>query len=392
MNLIIDNEEFFMEDDVIFYSVIYSSVTVVFAMAVLSKFLTNEFRFGFRSVLSLIVLFLGEPLCQFMIKGPGGVAAFAIGCLLVYSILPASHLPVGNKTVLVTGCDSGFGNALVKKLDSIGMHVFAGCLDTLNPGAIALSNSCSNRVTLLKLDITKKEDIAAVTKAIQEKVTSDGLWGLVNNAGVWYFSEMEMTSDAVFQKVMDTNVFGTVRLTRSLLPLIRKAKGRIINVTSLLGRISVEGNGAYGMSKHALVAYSDTLRQEMKKWGVYVSMIEPTGFRTASMHEQSMINKRDAIWNSLDASTQESYGRDYLDKIYDTIISTSNRYPDDLTPVVRAMRSGLLSKRPRERYPCGVGAETLTILYSILPIWLSDKISLSLGLMPREIQPAALRH
>ncbi|KAK3594137.1 hypothetical protein CHS0354_040912 [Potamilus streckersoni] len=203
---------------------------------------------------------------------------------------------------------------------------------------------------------------------------------------------MEMISDAVFQKVMDTNVFGTVRLTRSLLPLIRQAKGRIINVTSLLGRISMEGNGAYGMSKHALVAYSDTLRQEMKKWGVFVSMIEPTGFHTASMHEQSLINKREEIWNSLDASTQESYGRDYLDKIYDTIISTSNRYPDDLTPVVRAMRSGLLSKRPRERYPCGVGAETLTILYSILPTWLSDKISLSLGIFPRDIQPAALHH
>lgn len=91
------------DDDVIFYSVLYSSVTVVFAMAVLSKFLTNEFRFGFRSFLSLVVLFLGEPLCQFLIKGPGGVCTFAVCCLLVFSVLPASHLPVGNKAVLITG-------------------------------------------------------------------------------------------------------------------------------------------------------------------------------------------------------------------------------------------------------------------------------------------------
>ena len=90
-------------DNIIVYSVLYSSVTVVFAMAVLSKFLTNEFRFGFRSVLSLVVLFLGEPLCQFLVKGPGGVITFALGCLFVYSILPASHLPVGNKAVLITG-------------------------------------------------------------------------------------------------------------------------------------------------------------------------------------------------------------------------------------------------------------------------------------------------
>lgn len=91
------------EDDVIFYSVLYSVVTVIFAMAVLSKFLTNELRMGFRSVLSLLVLFLGEPLCQFFIKGPGGVLTFAGCCLLIYSILPASHLSVGNKAVLVTG-------------------------------------------------------------------------------------------------------------------------------------------------------------------------------------------------------------------------------------------------------------------------------------------------
>lgn len=90
-------------DDIIFYSVLYSSLTVIFAMAVLSKFLTNEFRFGFRSCLSLVVLFLGEPLCQFMLKGPGGVMTFAVGCLMVYSILPASHLPAANKSVLITG-------------------------------------------------------------------------------------------------------------------------------------------------------------------------------------------------------------------------------------------------------------------------------------------------
>ena len=91
------------EDDFVFYSLLYSSVTVVFAVAVLSKFLKNEFRFGFRSFLSLIVLFIGEPLCHLMLKGPLGLTIFGVGCFLIYSILPANHLPVGNKTVLVTG-------------------------------------------------------------------------------------------------------------------------------------------------------------------------------------------------------------------------------------------------------------------------------------------------
>ena len=92
-----------LDDAFMFYSLLYSSITVVFAMAVLSKFLTNEFRFGFRSVLSLGILFIGEPLCHFLLKGPSGVAIFGLGCFFVYSILPASHLPVANKNVLVTG-------------------------------------------------------------------------------------------------------------------------------------------------------------------------------------------------------------------------------------------------------------------------------------------------
>lgn len=379
------------EDDVIFYSVLYSVVTVVFAMAVLSKFLTNELRMGFRSVLSLLVLFLGEPLCQFLIKGPGGVLTFAGCCLFIYSILPASHLPVGNKAVLVTGCDSGIGHAVVRKLDSLGMRVYAACLDTNSPGAVSLHNNCSENVHILQLDITNKKDIENMVSFINNRVGSEGLWGLVNNAGVWYFSEIEMTSDSLLRKVLETNVLGAISLTRALLPQIRQAKGRIVNVSSLLGRITMEGNGAYAISKHALVAFSDTLRQEMKKWGVKVSVIEPTGFSTDNMKEHNIVRRKEEIWNSVESDEiRNTYGRRYLDGIYNSIIEGSGRYPSDLTPVTRAVRSGLLSKRPRQRYPCGTGAEFLLTLYPLLPVWMADSLSGSLGIMPRNIHPAAM--
>lgn len=127
--------ENFDEDDVIFYSVLYSVVTVVFAMAVLSKFLTNELRMGFRSVLSLLVLFLGEPLCQFLIKGPGGVLTFAGCCLFIYSILPASHLPVGNKTVLVTGTNNTY---LLKFYN----HSYDFFLNALKIQILSILNQC----------------------------------------------------------------------------------------------------------------------------------------------------------------------------------------------------------------------------------------------------------
>ncbi|XP_041366162.1 retinol dehydrogenase 7-like [Gigantopelta aegis] len=377
-------------DNIIVYSVLYSSVTVVFAMAVLSKFLTNEFRFGFRSVLSLVVLFLGEPLCQFLVKGPGGVVTFALGCLFVYSILPASHLPVGNKAVLITGCDSGFGHALVQKLSSIGMVVFAGCLDSMGPGAVELRNKCTQNVHILQLDVTNKKDIAAVKEYVRGHVAEEGLWGIVNNSGVWYFAELEMTSEKVVQRVMDINLFGAINVTKSLLPLVRQAKGRIVNVSSLLGRIAMEGNGAYSMSKYALVAYTDTLRQEMKKWGVIVSIIEPTGFFTGNMSEQVIKSRKQEIWDTMDEESRETYGKDYLDNIYSHILNSTQRYPRDLTPVIRCMRSSLLSKRPRERYPCGTGADLMMNVYPLLPIWLADSVSSAIGILPKIYKPALL--
>lgn len=389
MNFVVDDNEI-PEDDVILYSVLYTSVTVVFAMAVLSKFITNEFRFGFRSVLSLAVLFLGEPLCQFFVKGPLGVGCFAVGCLLIYSILPASHLPVGNKAVLITGCDSGFGLALVKKLDSIGMRVFAGCLDRNGVGAACIRNNCSDRVHVLQIDVTNSKEIAEAVEFVTLQVGQEGLWGLVNNAGIWYFGELDMMSETVIKKVIDVNLFGAVRMTKSFLPLIRQAKGRVINVSSVLGRISMEGNGAYGMSKHGLVAFSDTLRQEMRKWNVSVSVIEPTGYSTANSEEHALRAKREEIWESMDESSKKTYGREYLDEIYNNLLSLKSKYPDDLTPVIRAMRSSLLSKRPRERYPVGAGADIVTYVYGLVPVWLADKISSAFTLMSKKAIPAEL--
>ena len=92
-----------LDDDFLFYSHLYSSITVVFAMAVLSKFFTNELRFGFRSFLSLTVVFIGEPLCHLLMRGSTGVILFGLACIAVYSILPASYLPAAGKHVLITG-------------------------------------------------------------------------------------------------------------------------------------------------------------------------------------------------------------------------------------------------------------------------------------------------
>ncbi|ESO97671.1 hypothetical protein LOTGIDRAFT_67057, partial [Lottia gigantea] len=138
----------------------------------------------------------------------------------------------------------------------------------------------------------------------------------------------------------------------------------------------------YSMSKHALVAYTDTLRQEMKKWGVHVSLIEPTGFYTGNMQEHSFRSRQNEVWDSLDELTKETYGREYLEHTYTHIINATPRYPRDLTPVIRCMRSSLLSKKPRERYPCGTGAEFVMTFYPLLPMWLADRFSAAISILP----------
>lgn len=110
------------------------------------------------------------------------------------------------------------------------------------------------------------------------------------------------------------------------------------------------------------------------------------------MKDYNLRSRKEEIWNSLDEATQLTYGRDYLDSIYSNIISAVPRFPKDLSPVIRSMRSALLSKRPRERYPCGMGAEVVICLYPLLPIWLGDKLSVAIGFIPKILLPKTLRN
>ena len=110
------------------------------------------------------------------------------------------------------------------------------------------------------------------------------------------------------------------------------------------------------------------------------------------MYEHNLKLKKDEVWDTLDEEAKKTYGKEYLDAVYSTIVLGADRYPDDLTPVIRAMRSGLLSKRPRERYSVGAGADIVTYMYYLLPMWLVDKVLSGLSLIPREIKPLALNH
>ncbi|XP_077528700.1 retinol dehydrogenase 7-like [Haemaphysalis longicornis] len=183
------------------------------------------------------------------------------------------------KAVLITGCDTGFGNMLAKRLAQDGFLVFAGCLDSNSEGAMVLKKSRNIRV--LQLDITKDNQVDEALASVKRDLGSKVLWSVVANAGIANSALMEwMTMESIF-KVFDVNVFGTVRVAKKSLPLLKKSRGRIVIVTSVYGSYTFPLGTAYCMSKYATVSLVDGLRRELHAKGVDVVAIEPTLYKTA---------------------------------------------------------------------------------------------------------------
>ena len=141
-----------------------------------------------------------------------------------------------------------------------------------------------------------------------------GLWAVVNNAGIAYPGLIEWQTVEEMKKMLDINLWGMVSVTKAFLPLLKRTKGRIVNVASSSGRVSIPGAAAYCMSKYGVEAFSDSLRNEMRHFGVKVHIIEPGGFRTNIASVEKNIQCLDRLWKHLDADTKECYGIEYCEK------------------------------------------------------------------------------
>lgn len=158
-----------------------------------------------------------------------------IARLIKRRVLPRNFVTPAKRLVLVTGCDSGFGNLVARKLERYGFEVFAGCLFPDQEGAQKLQRETSKKLRVVKLDVTKKEDVANVIAQVKE--SGFELWSVVNNAGVAEYVPAEWGDDVEeYHRMMDVNVFGLVRVTKACLPLLRKSKGRVVNLGSMTGR------------------------------------------------------------------------------------------------------------------------------------------------------------
>ncbi|KAI4546365.1 hypothetical protein MG293_002920 [Ovis ammon polii] len=170
-----------------------------------------------------------------------------------------------------------------------------------------LRNQTSDSLQTVILDITKTENVTATTNWVKERVGDRGLWGLVNNAGICRpVAPNEWLTKQDFVKVLDVNLLGVIDVTLSLLPLVRKARGRVVNVSSILGRVSIHGGG-YCISKKGVEAFSDSLRRELSYFGVKVAMIEP-GYFVTNMTQGEGSGYFQALWNQASPEVKELYG------------------------------------------------------------------------------------
>jgi NAD(P)-dependent dehydrogenase (short-subunit alcohol dehydrogenase family) len=274
--------------------------------------------------------------------------------------------------VVVTGASSGIGRACARALDGKGYRVFAGYRREAD--ADALRGECSDRVTPVPIDLLQDDvvRVAALTVATAiDDAGLAGLAGLVNNAGIAVGGPLEFLPLDALRRQLEVNVVGTLGVTQAFLPLLRRARGRIINIGSISGLNAVPFVGAYAMSKFALEAMTDALRMELKSAGVEVVVIEPGAVATPIWDRS--IAAADAMLQQLPPEAELYYGSAAQAMRRRAAGNAVTGMPAQRVAdvVVRA----LTAPRPRTRYLLGGNAWARRLL-QVLPDRLRDRFIL----------------
>ncbi|XP_051939079.1 retinol dehydrogenase 7-like [Hippocampus zosterae] len=281
----------------------------------------------------------------------------------------------GDKHVYITGCDSGFGHLLATHLDKLGFCVIAGCYT--EKGEDELKKASSDRLTTLHVDVTNSASVAQAAALIDGLVGQKGLWAVVNNAGVGLPSApSDWLTIEDFRSMLDVNLMGVIDVTLSVLPLIKKARGRVVNVASVFGRLSPFG-GPYCVSKYGVEAFNDSLRLNLAPFGVKVLCIEPGFFRTNITNTEALENNLTKLWDRLPQDVKDDYGPDFLECSFKEISQKFKVLTDsNLMKVVGCMEHAVAAVHPRTRYSPGWDAKFIWLPLSYMPTLVTDSIFL----------------
>ncbi len=254
-------------------------------------------------------------------------------------------------TALVTGASAGIGRATAKALKDAGFRVFG-----TSRRAVAASH---DGVTMLTCDVT---DDASVAKMVDEVLTKAGRIDLlVNNAGIGLLGGAEESSIAQARSLFDVNVFGVIRVTNAVLPAMRRqGKGRIINMSSILGLIPAPYNALYAATKHAIEGYSESLDHELRAFGIRVVLVEPGVTRTSF---EENITRPDRLLPVYDTE------RPRMEALMRRLVEAGDAPGIVAEMVVKAASVAA----PRRRYTAGKQAGQVSFLRRFLPESMVDK-------------------
>ncbi len=273
------------------------------------------------------------------------------------------------RTVVITGASSGIGRASAVRLARAGFRVYAGIRAPADAEALRAEHPA---IEPIAIDVTDATSIAAARQRLEREL--HGLGGLVNNAGVGLVAPMEHVPLDEVRRQFEVDVFGQIAVTQALLPLIRRARGRIVNMGSVGGHIAMPFGGVLCGCKSALRAMNDALRLELRPSGIHVCLIEPGSIRTPAV-DKTLGDVERAI-QVLPPDGREQYA-DMLRAFHERAYQRE-RGGSSPEVVADAVHHALTAVRPRIRYPVGQDARLLVTLPRLLPDRWLDEIRLRL--------------
>ncbi len=278
-------------------------------------------------------------------------------------------MPDRSSAFVITGTSTGIGRATALRLDAEGHRVFAGVRREAD--GEALRRDASDRLRPILLDVTDAGSIEAAVKSVEAEVGEAGLAGVVNNAGIGVGGPIEYLEIDDWRRQFEVNVFGPAAVIKAFMPLLRRTRGRIVNVSSAAGRVSNPIIGAYCASKFALEALSDSLRVEVRGSGISVSVVEP-GFIETPMLDKAKSETAEAI-EKLPPRGRELY-ENALRK-FDATTDAFRKRAATPDAVAKAIQHALTAPRPKTRYTVGLDSKALTFLGWALPDRARDAIA-----------------
>ncbi|KAF9585180.1 hypothetical protein BGW38_003550 [Lunasporangiospora selenospora] len=294
------------------------------------------------------------------------------------------------RVVIVTGCDHGLGADIVHELhQNPGLIIYATCL---TQDAVQTYNAQdSTRLRAVLTDVTKQSDVDRLQAQIEEECPQ-GVYALLNNAGIIGGNYIDLTEIETYQKSIEVNYLGVIRITKALLPSLRRhaqaraldklnrktplqPRARVVGISSIAGQYCAPGYSSYSASKHATEAFLDTLRIELAPWEIDVCMLEPFSIQTPMMAKG--VDQFNAIWQGASPNTRRMYGDAFRQSNVDQAEKTFREAMPTILAVQTIVRTIQDPKGARKDRIVVASRLNRVIFWflTMIPAWLLDKLT-----------------